>query len=149
MLTQILLRTHTWSWRTYGWQLEREVAQDRMRWKMMEEERSWEEERIAARIVAMLMGMGMGTDMSMDNADAVMRRQQDEDKILQEPSSDEGGSGVNNNIYYDVADGHQGGTSTRITMDEESMVRETLPLPFFCKLLLSLVLAWSPLGFTR
>jgi hypothetical protein len=30
------------------------------------------EERIAARITAMLMGMGMGTDMGMGNADAMM-----------------------------------------------------------------------------
>ncbi len=33
------------------------------------------EERIAARIVAMLMGMGMGTDMGMGNADAMMQSQ--------------------------------------------------------------------------
>jgi hypothetical protein len=55
----------------YDWQLEREVAQHRMRWKMMEEEQSWEEERLAARIAVMLMGMGMGTDMGMGHADAM------------------------------------------------------------------------------
>jgi hypothetical protein len=33
------------------------------------------EERIAARIAAMLMGMGMGTDMGMGNADAMMQSQ--------------------------------------------------------------------------
>jgi hypothetical protein len=33
------------------------------------------EERIAARITAMLMGMGMGTDMGMGNADAMMQSQ--------------------------------------------------------------------------
>jgi membrane protease subunit (stomatin/prohibitin family) len=59
---------------------------------MMEEEWSWEEERIKARIAAMLMGMGMGTDMGMDNADAVMQCQQEEDRMMQEPSSDKGGS---------------------------------------------------------
>jgi hypothetical protein len=63
--------------------------------------------------------------------------------------SDEGGSGVNNNIYYDVADGHRGGTLTTIIMDKEGMVRETLPPPFFWESLLSLAVAWSPLGFTR
>ncbi len=46
-----------------------------MQWKMMEEEWLWEEERIAARIVAMLMGMGMGTDMGMGDADAIMQSQ--------------------------------------------------------------------------
>jgi hypothetical protein len=40
-----------------------------MRWKEMEEEQSWEEGRIAA----MLMGMSMGTGMGIDNADAMMR----------------------------------------------------------------------------
>jgi hypothetical protein len=43
-----------------------------MQWKMMEEERLWEEERIAARIGVMLMGMGMGTGMGMDNTDVMM-----------------------------------------------------------------------------
>jgi hypothetical protein len=43
-----------------------------MHWKMMDEEWLWEEERITARITAMLMGMGMGTDMGMGNADAMM-----------------------------------------------------------------------------
>ena len=76
----------------YDWQPEREVAQRRMRWKMMEEEWSWEEERIKARIAAMLIGMGKGTDMVMDNADAVMQCQQEEDRMMQEPSSDKGGS---------------------------------------------------------
>ncbi len=33
------------------------------------------EERIAARISAMLMGMGMGTDMGMGNADAMRQSQ--------------------------------------------------------------------------
>ncbi len=42
---------------------------------MMEEEWSWEEERIAARIAAMLMGMGMGKDMGMGHADAMMQSQ--------------------------------------------------------------------------
>jgi hypothetical protein len=46
-----------------------------MRWKMMDEDCSWEEERIAARIMAMLMGMGMGTDMGMGDADAMMQSQ--------------------------------------------------------------------------
>jgi hypothetical protein len=45
--------------------------------------------------------------------------------------SDKGRSGVNNNVHYDGADGHQGGTSMTIIMDEESMIWETLPLPFF------------------
>jgi hypothetical protein len=46
-----------------------------MRWKMMEEERSWEEERIAAKITAMLMGMGigMGSGMGMDDADVMIQ----------------------------------------------------------------------------
>ena len=44
-----------------------------MRWKMMEEEWSWEEERIVARITAMLMGMGMVTNMGMGNADTMMQ----------------------------------------------------------------------------
>jgi hypothetical protein len=44
--------------------------------------------------------------------------------------SDEGRSGVNNNVHYDGADGHQGGTLTTIIMDEEIMVWETLPPPF-------------------
>jgi hypothetical protein len=57
---QILLCMHIWSCRMYNWHLEREGAKRRMRWKMMEEEWSSEEERIAARITAMLMGMGMG-----------------------------------------------------------------------------------------
>jgi hypothetical protein len=63
-----------------------------MRWKMTEEERSWEEERIKARIAVMLMGMGMGTDMGMDNADTVMQCRQEEGRMMQEPSSDMGGS---------------------------------------------------------
>ncbi len=91
----------------------------------------------------------MGTDMGMDNADAVMQSQQDEDRMMQEPSSDESGSGVNYNIYYDVADGHLGGTLAMVVMDKESMVWQTLPPPFFCKPLLSLALAWSPLDSTR
>jgi hypothetical protein len=33
------------------------------------------EERIAARIAAMLMGMGMGTDMGMGNADSMRQSQ--------------------------------------------------------------------------
>ncbi len=33
------------------------------------------EEKIAARIAAMLMGMGMGVDMGMVNADAMMQSQ--------------------------------------------------------------------------
>jgi hypothetical protein len=52
----------------------------------MEEERPWEEERIAARIRAMLMGMGMGTGIGMDDADAMMQRRQEEDWIMEEPS---------------------------------------------------------------
>ncbi len=72
---QILPHEHTWFCQTYNWQLERKEAQHRMRWKMMEEEWSWEEERIVARIVAMLMGMGMGMDMGMGNADAMMQSQ--------------------------------------------------------------------------
>jgi hypothetical protein len=60
----------------YNWQLEREEAQGRMQWKMMmmEEELLWEDEKIAARIGAMLMGMGMGMGMGMDDTDAMMRR---------------------------------------------------------------------------
>ncbi len=46
-----------------------------MRWKIMEEERLWEEERIAARIVVMLMEMGMGTNMGMGDADTMMQSQ--------------------------------------------------------------------------
>ncbi len=42
--------------------------------------------------------------------------------------SDNDGSGVNNNIQYDGVDGR---TLTTIIMDEESMVRKTLPPPFF------------------
>ncbi len=90
-LIQILPHARTWSWRTYDWQPEREVAQRRMRWRMMEEEWSWEEERIKTRIAGMLIGMGMGTDMGMDNADAVIQCQQEEDRMMQEPSSDKGG----------------------------------------------------------
>ncbi len=71
--TNSAMCARTWSWRTYNWQLEREEVQRRMRWKIMEEECSWEEERIAVRIAAMLMGMGMGTDMGMGNTDAMMR----------------------------------------------------------------------------
>jgi hypothetical protein len=106
----------------YDWQLGRDLAQRRMWWKMMEEERLWEEERIKARIAAMLMGMGMGMDMGMDNADAVMQCWQEKGRTMQEPSSDKGAKWVNNNIYYDVADGRQGGTMTTIIMDKESMV---------------------------
>jgi hypothetical protein len=50
----------------YNWQLEREEVQRRMRCKMMEEE--W-----LSRIMAMLMGMSMGTDMGMGNADAMIQ----------------------------------------------------------------------------
>jgi hypothetical protein len=42
---------------------------------MMEEEWSWEEERIAARIATMLKGMGMGMDMGMGNTNAMMQSQ--------------------------------------------------------------------------
>jgi hypothetical protein len=45
--------------------------------------------------------------------------------------SEEGGSGVNSNVNYDGADGHRGRTSRMIIMDKESIVRETLPPPFF------------------
>jgi hypothetical protein len=87
---QIPPRALTWSCQMYNQQLEREEAQRRMQWKMMEEERSWEEERIAARIGVMLgvmlMGMSMGTGMGMNNADAMMRRQQEEDWMMEEPS---------------------------------------------------------------
>jgi hypothetical protein len=85
MLMQIPPRTHTWSCWTNR-QLEREEAQRRMRWKMMEEKRSWEEEWIPARTGVMLMGMGMGTGMGIDNADAMMRRQQEEDWMMEEAS---------------------------------------------------------------
>jgi hypothetical protein len=44
---------------------------------------------------------------------------------------DNGGSGVNNNIHYDGVDGHRGRALTMIIMDKESMVLETLLLPFF------------------
>ncbi len=63
----------------YIWQLKREEVHRRMQWKMMEEEWSWEEERIAARIAAriasMLNGMGMGADMGMGNVDTMMKSQ--------------------------------------------------------------------------
>ncbi len=72
---QILPHVHTWSCQTYNWQLEKEEAHCRMQWKIMEEEWSWEEERIAARIAVILMGMGMGTDMGMGNVDAMMQSQ--------------------------------------------------------------------------
>ena len=72
---QILPRARTWSCQTYNWQLEREEAQHRMRWKMMEEEWLWEEERITSRITTMLMGMGMGMDMGMGKADAMVQSQ--------------------------------------------------------------------------
>ena len=39
------------------------------------EEMVVKEKRIAARIVAMLMGMGMGTDMGMGDADVMMQSQ--------------------------------------------------------------------------
>ena len=42
---------------------------------MKEEEWSWEEERIPTRIMAMLMGIGMGTDMGMGNTDIMMQSQ--------------------------------------------------------------------------
>ncbi len=83
---QILPHACVWSCRTYNWQLEREEAQCRMQWKMMEEERSWEEESIAARIRVMLMGMDMGTGMGMDDMDAMMQRQQEEDWMIEESS---------------------------------------------------------------
>ncbi len=67
--------THTWSCWMYNWHLRREEAQCRMRWKMMEEEWLWEEERITSRITIMLMGMGMGMDMGMRKADAMMQSQ--------------------------------------------------------------------------
>ncbi len=57
-----------------------------MQWKMMEDEWSWEEERITARIGTMLMGIGMGTGMGMDDADTMMRRLQEEDRMMEEPS---------------------------------------------------------------
>ncbi len=44
-----------------------------------------------ARIVAMLMGMGMGTDMGMGNADAIMQSQWEEDRMMEEPSWQIGG----------------------------------------------------------
>jgi hypothetical protein len=44
--------------------------------------------------------------------------------------SDKGGSGVNNNVHYDVADCREGGTLTMIIMDKEDMVWETFPPPF-------------------
>ncbi len=72
---RILPCTHTWSCWTYNCQLEREEVQHRMQWKMMEEEWSWEEERITARIATMLMGMGMGMDMGMGNTNAMMQSQ--------------------------------------------------------------------------
>jgi hypothetical protein len=46
-----------------------------MGWKMMDEKWWWEEERIVARITTMLMGMGMGTDMGMSDANTMMRSQ--------------------------------------------------------------------------
>jgi hypothetical protein len=55
--------------------------------------------------------------------------------------SDEGRSGVNNNVNYDGVDGHWGGTLRTIIMDGESMVCKTLPPPFFCESLLSLAVA--------
>ncbi len=74
-LMEILPCACTWSCWTYDWQLEREEAQRRMRWKIMEEEWSWEEERITARITAMLMGIGMGTDIGMGDVDAMIQSQ--------------------------------------------------------------------------
>ncbi len=74
-LTQILPRARTWSCQTYNWQLERVEAQRRMRWKMMDEKWWWEEERIVARITTMLVGMGMGTDMGMSDANTMMHSQ--------------------------------------------------------------------------
>jgi hypothetical protein len=71
--TKCLLCTHTWSCWTYNWM-------------MMEKEWSWEEERIAARIDAMLMRMGIGMDMGMGNADAMMQSQYEEDRMMEEPS---------------------------------------------------------------
>ena len=70
----------------YDWQLEREEVQHRMQWKLMEEEWSWEEEKITARIGSMLMGMGMGTGMDMVDADAMVQCQQEEDWMMEEPS---------------------------------------------------------------
>jgi hypothetical protein len=46
-----------------------------MRWKIIEEEWSQVEKRIVASIGAMLMGMSMGTDMGMGNADSMMQSQ--------------------------------------------------------------------------
>ncbi len=46
----------------------------------------WGEERIVVWIAARLMGMGMGTDMGMVNADAMMQSQQEEDRMMEEPS---------------------------------------------------------------
>ena len=69
---RILPCVRKWSCWTYNWQPEREAVQRRMRWKMTEEEWSWEDERNKARIAAMLMGMGMGMDMGMNNVDVVM-----------------------------------------------------------------------------
>jgi hypothetical protein len=66
----------------YDRQLEMEEAQRRMRYKMMEEERSWREEE---RINAMRMGMGpmdMGMGMDMDDPDAMMRRRMEEDRMM-------------------------------------------------------------------
>ncbi len=49
---------------------------------MMEEEQLWEEKKIAA----MLMAMGLGTGMGMDNLDTMMQHQEEEDRMTAEPS---------------------------------------------------------------
>ena len=75
MLTRILPQARTWSCQTYNWQPEREEVQLTMWWMMIEEQWSWEEERITVWIAAMLMRIGMGTDMGMGSADAMMQSQ--------------------------------------------------------------------------
>ena len=64
----------------YNWQTKREVAQRRMRRKMLEEERSWEEERIAVMCVG--VGMSTGVDMRVGNVEAMMQHCQEEDLSL-------------------------------------------------------------------
>ena len=46
----------------------------------------WGKEWIAVWIAAMLMGMGMGTYMGMGDSDAMVQSQQEEDRMMEEPS---------------------------------------------------------------
>jgi hypothetical protein len=63
--------------------------------------------------------------------------------------SDEGGIGVKNNIYYDVADGCWGGDIEEDYNGQGEYGLGNFASAFFCESLLSLAVARSPLGFTR